>query len=106
MLSSGIETGKEEARQLLRRASSRFNGLLSGYRSLSVHSDDFDRHEYGKMLRPLVTLWLHLYRCAGQKDKQGSLSGRGATSDGCQTRLSEISVFMTEPDCHNLELTL
>ena len=66
MLSSGIETRKEEARQLLRRASSRFNGLLSGYRSLSVHSDDFDRHEYGKMLGPLLTLWLLLYRCARQ----------------------------------------
>lgn len=46
-LSSGIGAGKEEARQMLRRASSRFNGLLSGYRSLSVQSDDLDRHEYG-----------------------------------------------------------
>jgi len=72
MLSSGIETRKEEARQLLRRASSRFNGLLSGYRSLSVHSDDFDRHEYGKMLGPLLTLWLHLYRCAGQLHRKTS----------------------------------
>ena len=49
-LSSGIGAGKEEARQLLRRASSRFNGLLSGYRSLSVTSDDLDRHEYGAAL--------------------------------------------------------
>lgn len=49
-LSSGLETGREEARQLLRKASSRFSGLLSGYRSLSVHSDDFDRHEYGASL--------------------------------------------------------
>ena len=32
---------------MLRRASSRLNGLLSGYRSLSVQSDDLDRHEYG-----------------------------------------------------------
>lgn len=52
-LSSGLETGREEARQLLRKASSRFSGLLSGYRSLSVHSDDFDRHEYGASLRTL-----------------------------------------------------
>ena len=49
-LSSRIGAGKEEARQLLRRASSRFNGLLSGYRSLSVTSDDLDRHEYGAAL--------------------------------------------------------
>lgn len=72
MLSSGIETRKEEARQLLRRASSRFNGLLSGYRSLSVHSDDLDRHEYGKMLGPLLPLWLHVYRCAGHLHRKAS----------------------------------
>ena len=52
-LSSGLETGREEARQLLQKASSRFSGLLSGYRSLSVHSDDLDRHEYGATLRTL-----------------------------------------------------
>ena len=53
-LSSGLEAGRGEARQMLRRASSRFNVLLSGYRSLSVHSDDLDRHEYGARLpRPL-----------------------------------------------------
>lgn len=49
-LSSGIGAGKDEARQLLRRASSRVSGLLSGYRSLSVQSDDLDRHEYGAPL--------------------------------------------------------
>lgn len=46
-LSSSMDTGREEARALMRRASSRFNGLLAGYRSLSVQSDDLDRHEYG-----------------------------------------------------------
>ena len=57
-LSSGLEAGRGEARQMLRRASSRFNGLLSGYRSLSVHSDDLDRHEYGAQLpKP--------FRCSG-----------------------------------------
>ena len=49
-LSSGLEAGRGEARQMLRRASSRFNVLLGGYRSLSVHSDDLDRHEYGARL--------------------------------------------------------
>ncbi len=52
-LSSSLETGREEAQQLLRKASSRFSGLLSGYRSLSVHSDDLDRHEYGAPCRTL-----------------------------------------------------
>ena len=55
-LSSGLDTGREEARQLLRKASNRFSGLLSGYRSLSVHSDDFDRHEYGASLSICVLL--------------------------------------------------
>ena len=57
-LSSGIGAGKEEARQLLRRASSRFNGLLSGYRSLCVQSDDLDRHEYSA---PLIDLASHVW---------------------------------------------
>lgn len=37
-----------ETRQLLRRLSARVGTrLLSGYRSLSMGSDDVDRHEYG-----------------------------------------------------------
>jgi hypothetical protein len=51
-LGRSLSSNSTEARELLRRVSSRFNGLLAGYRSVSVHSDDVDRHEFGAPSAP------------------------------------------------------
>lgn len=56
-LARSVSNTTAEARQLMQRMSSRLTGLLSGYRSVSLHSDDVDRHEFGEHLKRLLNIF-------------------------------------------------